>query len=293
MGRGAACLRRVPRPASKPASWTLPRASACVADNLTAGGKRRRAPALGFHASTGSEGLAMALFDCTCEATSGHARALSYETAHGNVPDAHVHARGHERHGEGRHRGSAARPRRPGGAREHVPPVAAPRRRRGGRGGRGAPLHELRRPHAHRFGRVPGVQPGRHAQARRRRPHVPLHLRRLQDPLDARGQHGHPGSSLAPTSPCSWTNARPTRPSTRSWRRPWTCRPTGRAAAWRRITRPDQTLFGIVQGGMELDLRLESIRRLRGDRGREPGARAAAASAASASAATRWARTTR
>ena len=25
----------------------------------------------------------MALFDCTCEATSGHARALSYETAHG------------------------------------------------------------------------------------------------------------------------------------------------------------------------------------------------------------------
>ena len=27
--------------------------------------------------------------------------------------------------------------------------------------------------------------------------------------------------------------------------------------------RPDQTLFGIVQGGMELDLRLESIRRLR------------------------------
>ena len=28
-------------------------------------------------------------------------------------------------------------------------------------------------------------------------------------------------------------------------------------------TRPDQTLFGIVQGGMELDLRLESIRRLR------------------------------
>ena len=29
--------------------------------------------------------------------------------------------------------------------------------------------------------------------------------------------------------------------------------------------RPDQTLFGIVQGGMELDLRLESIRRLRED----------------------------
>ena len=25
----------------------------------------------------------MALFDCACEATSGHARALSYETAHG------------------------------------------------------------------------------------------------------------------------------------------------------------------------------------------------------------------
>ena len=34
--------------------------------------------------------------------------------------------------------------------------------------------------------------------------------------------------------------------------------------------RPDQTLFGIVQGGMELDLRLESIRRLR-----EPGCRRA------------------
>ncbi len=41
-------------------------------------------------------------------------------------------------------------------------------------------------------------------------------------------------------------------------------------------TRPDQTLFGIVQGGMDLDLRLESIRRLReieDDSAREGGRR--------------------
>ena len=40
------------------------------------------------------------------------------------------------------------------------------------------------------------------------------------------------------------------------------------SSAWARLclaahTRPDQTLFGIVQGGMHLDLRLESVRRLR------------------------------
>ena len=40
------------------------------------------------------------------------------------------------------------------------------------------------------------------------------------------------------------------------------------SSAWARRclaahTRPDQTLFGIVQGGMHLDLRLESVRRLR------------------------------
>ena len=109
-------------------------------------------------------------------------------------PHPDVHARGHLRHGEGDHHRPAARARQPGGAREHLPLGHAPRGGAGGRGRGHPPLHELRRPHAHRLRRIPGVLAGRHREALRRRGHVPVHLRRQQDPLDARGEHAHPGA---------------------------------------------------------------------------------------------------
>ena len=108
----------------------------------------------------------MALFDCTCDAVSGHARALTYTTAHGDFHTPDVHARGHLRHGEGDHHRPAARARQPGGAREHLPLGHAPRRGAGGRGRGHPPLHELRRPHAHRLRRIPGVLACRHREAR-------------------------------------------------------------------------------------------------------------------------------
>ena len=78
---------------------------------------------------------------------------------------AYVHARGHLRHGEGDHHRPAARARQPGGAREHLPLGHAPRRGAGGRSRGHPPLHELRRPHAHRLRRLPSIQPRRHREA--------------------------------------------------------------------------------------------------------------------------------
>ncbi len=81
--------------------------------------------------------------------------------------------------------------------------------------------------------------------------------------LDARGEHAKsPGSA--------WRRHRhaarpvPAYPATREYVE----RAVDLSAMWarrclRRHTSDDQALFGIVQGGMNLDLRLESIRRLR------------------------------
>ena len=70
-----------------------------------------------------------------------------------------IHAGGDPGHGAG---GRGRRPRRSGGdhgARQHLPPDAAARRRGDRRPGRGAALHGVGRTGAHRFRRLPGVLP--------------------------------------------------------------------------------------------------------------------------------------
>ncbi len=105
-----------------------------IAENRTA------APAAARRArdspSTGSRAEPWRSSTASCEADERpRPRAFLRDGAR-HVSHAHVHAGGHERHGEGRHRRSAARSAIAGGAREHVSPVAASRRRRGGgRGG--------------------------------------------------------------------------------------------------------------------------------------------------------------
>ena len=79
--------------------------------------------------------------------------------------------------------------------RQHLSPGAAARGRahRGAR--RPAPVHELAARHPDRLGRLPGVQPARAADDRRRRGHVPLAPRRQRAAPDARAGDGDPGGA--------------------------------------------------------------------------------------------------
>ncbi len=100
--------------------------------------------------------------------------------------DADLHARRHQRHGQG------APPRRPGGGRrrdhpgQHVPPLPAsgPRADRAAR--RPPSLHGLGSTDPHRLGRLPGRLARRPQRDRRRRGHVPQPPRRVVASL-------HPG----------------------------------------------------------------------------------------------------
>ncbi len=180
-----------------------------------------------------------------------------------HVPHAHVHARGHERVGQGRDGGTAARPGRPGGAGEHVRPVAASRRGRGGRGRRRAAAS------MHYDGPMLTDSGG-------------FQVFSLADTLKL-DDDGLTFRSIYDGAKVRWTPEDNMRiqeqlgadiamqldqcapyPAERSFVE----RAVDLSASWARRclashTRPDQTLFGIVQGGMHLDLRLESIRRLR------------------------------
>ena len=110
-------------------------------------------------------------------------------------PDARLHAGGDAGHGEVPRPHGAARPGGPDGARQHLPPLPAPRGGDGGPPGRPAPLHGLGRSPAHRLRRLPGLQPGPPAPPGRGRGHLPLPHRRQRAPPDPRG--GHPGSGAA------------------------------------------------------------------------------------------------
>ena len=84
-------------------------------------------------------------------ATDGAARRGSSTLAHGTGRDPGLHAGGHLRHGEGDVARRAEGHRRPDRARQHLPPVAAPRAG-GDRGARrAAPLHGLGRADPHRL----------------------------------------------------------------------------------------------------------------------------------------------
>ena len=80
----------------------------------------------------------------------------------------HPHPGVHPGRHQGDRQGGAARgdarARRPGAARQRLPPVPAAGRRHRRGGGRSRPLHELARPDVHRLRRVPGAEPRRRLQ---------------------------------------------------------------------------------------------------------------------------------
>ena len=157
-----------------------------------------------------------------------------------------------------------ARDRRLDHPRQHVPPVPAPGPRAHRAARRPAPVHGLGRPDPDRLGRVPGRLARRPAGRRRRRRHVPLPSRRLHPPVHARARDraSRRRSARTSRSPSTSRSSRPRRgPS-------WPTRPSaptaGRSARWPRTSATDQALFGIVQGGLDPDLRAESTRVHRG-----------------------------
>jgi S-adenosylmethionine:tRNA ribosyltransferase-isomerase len=88
--------------------------------------------------------------------------------------DAHLHARGHLRHRQGR---DAAQPGRHGRADhpgQHLPPVDAPGAGRHAELWRPAPLRAVAQAHPDRLGRLSGLEPGRDAQDQRGRREVRL-----------------------------------------------------------------------------------------------------------------------
>ena len=100
--------------------------------------------------------------------------------------DAGVHAGGHLRRGEGDVARRAARARRADRARQHLPPVAAPRPGCHPGARRPAPLHGLGRADPHRLRRLPGLQPRRLAEDKRRRGPVRIADQRRPPVPDAR-----------------------------------------------------------------------------------------------------------
>ena len=143
------------------------------------------------------------------------ARAGRLETPHGVVETPDLHARRHERHGQG------ARPRRPR-ARSGATIILAntyhlslrPGHERIARARRPPSLHGLGPAHPHRFGRLPGRQPGRPARIDEERRHVPLAPRRRAAALHARStpspsrRRSARTSRSASTSPCRRTPRR-------------------------------------------------------------------------------------
>ena len=116
------------------------------------------------------------------------------------------------------------------------------------------------RPDPDRLRRLPGRVARRPAGRRRRRRDVPQPPRRLDPPLHARARDRASRRRWAPTS--RW---RSTSRCSRRSPRAVVADATERTHRWAERslaahTRPDQALFGIVQGGLEPDLRAESTR---------------------------------
>ena len=204
----------------------------------------------------------MALFDCACEATSGHARALSYETAHGTF---------------------------------HTPmfmPVGTSATVKGVTAGQLRDLnsqvvlantyHLSLRPGADVVAEAGGVHRFMNYDGPMLTDSGGFQVFSLADTLKL-DDDGLTFRSIYDGSKIRWTpesnmviqeqlgadiamqlDQCTPYPAERAF----VAKAVDLSANWARRclaahVRPDQTLFGIVQGGMELDLRLESIRRLR------------------------------
>ena len=204
----------------------------------------------------------MALFDCTCDATSGHARALTYTTAHGDFHTPMF---------------------MPVGTSATVKGVTVDQ------------LHELgaqvvlantyhlaMRPGADLVAEAGGIHRFMNYDGPMLTDSGGFQVFSLADTVKL-SDDGVTFKSIYDGSNIHWTPEENMRiqeligadiamqldqcapyPATREF----VARAVDYSSAWARRclaahTRPDQTLFGIVQGGMHLDLRLESVRRLR------------------------------
>ena len=184
----------------------------------------------------------MALFDCTCDATSGHARALTYTTAHGDFRTPMFMPVGTSATVKGDHAPTSCAT----SAAQvvlantyHLCPCAPAPSSWPAAGGIHS-LHGLRRPHAHRLRRLPESSAlADTREARRRRRHASSSIYDGgEGPLDARRTTCASRSSSAPTSPCSSTSA-PPYPATREFvaRAVDLLQRLGAPAAWRPTTR--------------------------------------------------------
>ena len=204
----------------------------------------------------------MALFDCTCEATSGHARALSYETAHGTFRTPMF---------------------MPVGTSATVKGVTTDQLRElGAQVVLANTYHLAMRPGADLVEEAGGIHRFMNYDGPMLTDSGGFQVFSLADTVklsddgvtfksiyDGSNIHWAPeenmviqqkiGADIAmQLDQCAPYPAE----------RAFVAKAVDYSSAWARRclaahTRPDQTLFGIVQGGMHLDLRLESIRRLR------------------------------
>ncbi len=179
--------------------------------------------------------------------------------------DAAVHARRHQCHGQGARSGRPARGRRQHDPGQHVPPLPSPRPRAHRPAGRPAQVHGLGPADPDRLGRVPG----RLAWASCARSTTTASRSRATSTARTTASRPNTRSPSRRRSARTWRSRstsrcrRPHRPVKLSPRR---CRARicWAARSLAAHSRPDQALFGIIQGGLDPELRAESTRFMAG-----------------------------
>lgn len=204
----------------------------------------------------------MALFDCTCDATSGHARALTYTTAHGDFHTPMF---------------------MPVGTSATVKGITTSQLRElGSQVVLANTYHLAMRPGADLVAEAGGIHRFMNYDGPMLTDSGGFQVFSLADTVKL-SDDGVTFQSIYDGSKIHWTPEENMRiqeligadiamqldqcapyPATREF----VARAVDYSSAWARRClaahkRPDQTLFGIVQGGMHLDLRLESVKRLR------------------------------
>ena len=232
------------------------------------------------------------------------ARSGTLQLAHGAGPHARLRPardQGRDQDARGR-RGGRARLRH--GARQHVPPLPLAGARAGPRARRPAPLHALGPADHHRLRRLPGLLDG--PRDGRRRGQGPPGARRAHAARSSRSRRRACASAPTSTAPsASWPRRPRWRSRPRSARTSRSCSTSARRSTSRATTRRarpsaptagstaaspgtpstarrDQVVYGIVQGGVDEDLRRASAqevaaRDVRRDRDRRLARRGQAA----------------
>ena len=234
--------------------WSWPRSTASGRRSRgDGGGRRARGPTAAGHASR--------FWSRRRPDGSTRARTGSTRDAARRRRDADVHAGRHERHGQG------ARSRRPAevGAQiilantYHLCAAAGPRAHRPAR--RPASLHGLGRPILTDSGGFQVVSLGDLRARRRGRRDVPLATSTARSSASRRSTRSRSRRRSGRTSRSAFDQPVPPHASSRAE----VADATARTHRWAERClaahdRPDQALFGIIQGGLEADLRAESTR---------------------------------